>query len=296
MALQYFTSAKDASKELITKIESSIMIAYVHSKSDDWEKVINEVKEWTPFVEKLDVETTSDLYLTLTFGYHFIENTDKAEEHWHLLLKTNFEFVEIYEKQKTRDYKRANTDLLKFWNTYFSKKKQRSITDSLASLKISNLNKMSEFNNLLTVFNKWVEARGINTEDPTKDSGYIKISTAAELAESSMSDFKDTVEKIIISEGYQIDHEFNTNDGYDAAVIKNKVKYLLVARKWSGTIGELQISQLITDIEKRNYKKGIIICCGKFSSSGKTLARKGSIKLIGSAQINKYIAQIKPSE
>lgn len=295
-AFQFFQNEKEFSKELINKTEASVMMAYIHSLNGDWKGAAEEVKDWAHYADKLDSQTAADLYLTLAVANTVLEKNEDADMNWHLLVKTSYDFLEIFERQKSRNTLKTNSqnELLRFWREHFSKKKARSITDTLASLQISNINRMSDFNALNSMFNKWIEERGVTSNGNGKKADLIKVTDSRSLTESSISDFKETIEKIVIHLGYKIEHEFMTSDGYDATVLKNKEKFLLLARKWSGKIGELQISQIVTDFKKRNYDRGILLCCGKFSSSGKDLAKKSGILLYDAAKLDAVMSELKP--
>ncbi len=292
-AIKYFRIVKGLSKELYVRANSSVMLSYLYSINKNWKKVVMEVESHLAFIKSFNVELSSDIYFVLGVGSYFMNNDVKAEEYWRELVKINFKFMDIYEIFQLRKHsKEGDILIMDFWHDHFGTKTYRKVTDSLATNHLSNMTRLdNEFRN-------WLALRG--EEGSGLDGGKLKksktvINNHIELSQIPIAEFKDTMDSFVNKIGYSVESLLESKDGFDAIIVKDmkSVQTLFMGRNWTGIIGEIPVKQMIADMNKMDYRKGIMVVCGEYSDSTKKLAEENNVKLVSKDSLDRILKQMK---
>ena len=171
------------------------------------------------------------------------------------------------------------------------------ISEKYASCKLSGLDAKPDISELSKLFNRWIHSTGQAKKITSKSVSPKKTKNipANSIALSELSDYEycNIIRNIIELMQYPIEHEFKFGAGFEAIIKVESSKVLLLSRQWAGIIGEIQIDQLITYINKRKYKNGMVISCGKYSPKALSMAHKRGIRLVDSDELDKYLKLLK---
>ena len=291
-SIKYLRIVKGLSEELLIRANSSVMLSYLYSINKNWKKVIMEVETHLTFIKNFNVELSSDIYFALGVGYYFQKMDDKAEEYWRELVKINFKFIDIYEVfQQNKHSKDGDILILDFWHDHFGGKTYRKITDKLATNKISNLSRLdNEYRN-------WLAMRGEEGKKlgSSKSKNKKIVKNHIELSQVPIAEFKETMEAFVQKISYSVKNVLECKDGFDAIIIKDMKSHqtLFTGRNWTGIIGEIPVKQMMVDMNKMDFRNGIMVVCGDYSDSTKKLAEEYHIKLVGKDFLDRILKQMK---
>ncbi|MCK5682514.1 restriction endonuclease [bacterium] len=296
LAIDYFQKASKSTEDITVKIENILMICYVNSLQYRWSEITEILENYKIYIDRINILDRTHMLFALATSAYFSGDEENSSDYWVKLLKIDFGFVELYDFSKSLDKKLARTKLLQAWNKLFENRKIPKISERFEDCKLSGLLAKPDISELSKLFNRWIQSTGqvknftSNSKSTKKSTTFVTNST--DLSELSNYEFCNTIRKVVEIMEYPVEHEFRFGAGFEAIIKDKTSKVLLLSRPWAGIIGEIQIDQLITYINKRKYKNGMIITCGKYSPKALNIAHKFRIRLIDSDELDKYLFQL----
>lgn len=291
-SIKYFRIAKGLTQELVIRAGTSAMLGYLYSINKNWKKVLLEVESHLAFIKSFNVELASDIYFALGVGYYFTGSDEKAEEYWRELVKINFKFMDIYEvfqlKKHTRE---GDVKILDYWYEYYGAKTFRKLTEKLGTYNLPNIARID------AEFKTWLLARGTAESKSEEVTAVIrrKVNNHIELSQLPIAEFKAVMEEFVTKIGYSVETTLECKEGFDALLIKDMKSppTFFVSRNWVGQIAEIPVKQMVADMSKMDYRKGIMVVCGDYTESSRQIAEENQIRLVGKDTLDRILKQMK---
>jgi len=103
-------------------------------------------------------------------------------------------------------------------------------------------------------------------------------------------EFEDYLYYVFLNLGYEVEKTpYSVDFGADLIIIKNKIKTVVQAKRYSGPIGVSAVQEVLGSRGYYNAKEALVVTNSRFTANARELAKKNNVKLWDRAVLFGYL-------